>query len=127
MRRELTKLVLTCGAVVALGSLTQCGSDSGGSDDSGGGGGTSATVTFAQVNAILTDHCGNSTCHGSGTAQFEYVDNETNLTTRATSVLARVNTQKDMPPSADTDANVTTAQLAITDDERQMIKDFLQQ
>lgn len=93
-----------------------------GSDDDDPAPPTTATVAFSEVNTILTDHCGGTTCHSSGSDYNAYVDNESLLTSRKASVIDRVVSQKNMPPS-----NASAAQLEMTEAERTTISNFLSQ
>jgi uncharacterized membrane protein len=83
---------------------------------------TSSTIAFSEVNTILTNRCAGTECHSSGSSQKVYVDGEAQLKTQKSSVISRVNTKKDMPPT-----NATETQRAMTDTERTTIENFLNQ
>ncbi len=110
----IAKAIAACGVVLAFAG---CGSKSSTEDTP-----AAASVAFEEVNSVLTNRCGGTTCHSSGAAQNAYVDNETLLKSNKSTVISRVVTVKDMPPT-----NASSTQLAITDDERTKIKTFLSQ
>ena len=79
-------------------------------------------ITFATVNTILTNHCGTSSCHASGAAQPVYLDAEVTFKAFKATVIDRVNTKRDMPPS-----DATAAQQAISDADRTTLQNYLLQ
>lgn len=103
-----------------LGFLGACGSKSTAADPET----AATTVSFTDVNVVLTKRCGGSTCHAAGNTVSvnAYVSNEAVFKADKTKVISRVVTLKDMPPT-----NSTAAQLAMTADERTLLNTFLNQ
>lgn len=85
-------------------------------------GDTGESLSFNSINQILQDHCGGAACHSAGSIPKAYVNNEVNLRSSKDSVILRVITLRDMPPN-----NASAAQRAISDAQRNMIRDFLNQ